>query len=172
MNDNAVPFGQAGAKYGKNKGHYHRPARNQAVMNDNSLTHQSALLYLLVLVAAADSDMTDREIESIEQAVRTAPIFVGFDETMLAAADEAVAEILSEENGLQSVIDLVRSSLPEPLYDTAYALSCQVAAVDGQLSQEELRLLEMIRHGLEIDRLSAAAIEKGVAALQRTWPIT
>jgi len=34
---------------------------------------------------------------------------------------------------------------------------------DGQLSQEELRLLEVLRHGLDVDRLTAAAIERGAA---------
>ena len=35
---------------------------------------------------------------------------------------------------------------------------------DGQASQEELRLLEMVRHSLDIDRLVAAGIERGARA--------
>jgi hypothetical protein len=36
-----------------------------------------------------------------------------------------------------------------------------VAAADGRVSQEELQLLEWLRHGLDIRRLDAAAIEHG-----------
>ena len=48
--------------------------------------------------------------------------------------------------------------------ETAYALACDVAVADSRLTQEELRLLEMIRFRLEVDRLSAAAIERGARA--------
>ena len=39
--------------------------------------------------------------------------------------------------------------------------ACDVAVADGKLSQEELRLLQMLRHMLELDRLHSAAIERG-----------
>ena len=55
-------------------------------------------------------------------------------------------------------------SLPEKLRETAYALACDVAAADGTIAQEELRLLEIIRHELRVGRLPAAAIERGARA--------
>lgn len=39
-----------------------------------------------------------------------------------------------------------------------------MAAADGYTTQEELRLLELLRDSLEIDRLNAAAIERGARA--------
>ncbi len=48
--------------------------------------------------------------------------------------------------------------------ETAYAVACDIAAADGKVSEEETRLLEMIRDGLEIDRLVAVAIERGARA--------
>ena len=41
------------------------------------------------------------------------------------------------------------AAIPERLHDTAYALAVEVAVVDLQLPQEELRLLEMIRDRLD-----------------------
>lgn len=149
----------------------HTPqAQEYPAMNDLAMNHQTALLYLLVFVSVADSDMTDGEITTLETVIDTAPVFRGYDSAQLGAVDEACAEILSEEDGVQSVLDLVRSALPDDLRETAYALACQVAASDGALSQEELRLLEMVRHELDIDRLTASAIERGVAALNRKGP--
>ena len=60
------------------------------------------------------------------------------------------------------------NSLPERLWETAYALSCDVAAADGKLGQDELRLLEELRDELVIDRLHAAAIERGARARHLT----
>jgi uncharacterized tellurite resistance protein B-like protein len=58
----------------------------------------------------------------------------------------------------------MRGALPDRLRETAYALACDVVAADGTAAQEELRLLEIMRHSLDIDRLNAAAIERGAAA--------
>ena len=55
----------------------------------------------------------------------------------------------------------MRDGLPERLYETAYALACDVVTADGTAREVELRMLEEIREELEIDRLHAAAIEWG-----------
>jgi hypothetical protein len=48
--------------------------------------------------------------------------------------------------------------------ETAYALACDIVAADGNASQEELRVLELLRHRMEMERLVAAAIERGARA--------
>jgi tellurite resistance protein len=50
------------------------------------------------------------------------------------------------------------------MYETAYAVACDIVAADGEANQEELRMLEMIRFRLDVDRLTAAAIERGARA--------
>ena len=124
----------------------------------------TALIYTMVLMSAADSDMTDRELLLMGDIVRTMPAFETFDEKLLPEIAENCAEILGQENGMDTDIGIVADSLPERLCMTAYALACDVAAADGSVQQEELRLLEMIRHSLNVDRLHAAAIETGAAA--------
>ena len=57
---------------------------------------------------------------------------------------------------------------PKKLYETAYALACDVAAADGRITQEEARVLYMIRDRLGIGRLPAAAIERGSRARHLT----
>ena len=58
--------------------------------------------------------------------------------------------------------------MPAKLRETAYAIACDVAAADGEASQEELRVLELIRHRLDIERLIAAGIERGAKARFQT----
>ena len=126
------------------------------------------LIYTMVLVSAADSDMTDEELRVIGNIVRRLPVFHDYDEAALPATAAACAELLAEEDGLDRAIDVIKGALPPNLRETAYALACDVVAADGEANQEELRLLEILRHRLDIDRLIAAGIERGARARHMT----
>ena len=130
----------------------------------STLSPQTALIYVMVLVSAADREMTDEEIWTMGEIIRTLPVFENFDREMLVPAAEGCAEILQDEDGLETAISLIVSTLPEKLRETAYALACDVAAADGQVGDEEMQILEMLRHRLPLDRLNAAAIERGARA--------
>ena len=88
--------------------------------------------------------------------------------TRMKRVSNTVFDIFEEEDGLDALFGLVREALPERLYETAYALCCDVAAADGSLQQTELALLLEIRDELAIDRLHAAAIERGSRARHMT----
>ena len=81
---------------------------------------------------------------------------------------ETVFELFEQEDGLEALFGLIRDALPEKLFETAYALSCDVAAADGMIQGAEARMLEEIREELELDRLHAAAIESGARARHMT----
>lgn len=115
----------------------------------------TALIYTMVLVSAADSEMADAELYTIGGIVRTLPAFKGFDQDLLPRIAEDCAEMLSQENGLDAVIELIRDSLPSRLRETAYALACDIAATDCTVGQE-------------IERLVAAAIARGARAHYQT----
>ena len=62
----------------------------------------------------------------------------------------------------------MHDALPHNLYDTAYALAVEIAAADLHVEQEELRLLQLLRDRLGLDKLTCAAIERGAMARYRT----
>ncbi|WP_169546267.1 MULTISPECIES: tellurite resistance TerB family protein [Sneathiella] len=128
-----------------------------------SLTLHTALISTMVIVSAADGDMTDREFNTIGEIVKTLPVFSEYNQDHLVEDARASMDMLSGEGDLNSMVSKIKAVLPKKLHDTAYALACDIAVCDGQLSQEELRLLEILRHGLNVDRLTAAAIERGAA---------
>lgn len=128
------------------------------------INHHSALIYTMVLVSAADRDMTDREIGVIGEIIRHLPVFEDFDRDSLPLIAASCADLLDNDDGLERTLEIIVSTLPERLRETAYALACDVAAADGKVQQEELRLLEMLRHRMDVDRLAAAAIERGARA--------
>jgi tellurite resistance protein len=130
--------------------------------------HHTALIYTMVIVSAADGDMTDRELMTIVELVRTLPVFRDFDQERLTKMSEACAKILGETDGLDKIIALIKKALPPRLRETAYAVACDVAAADLDPHQEVLRLLEILRNELGLDRLTAAAIERGSRARYTT----
>ncbi len=130
----------------------------------STISHHSALIYTMVLVSAADREMTDNEIATMGEIVRSLPIFRNYDFDLLATAAQTCAELLDAEEGLDTVLALIREALPDKICETAYAIACEIAAADGKIAQEELRLLEIIRHRFDVGRLVAAAIERGVRA--------
>lgn len=129
-----------------------------------SLSPQDGLVALLIAVSVADVEIRTAELLTIEQMVNYLPVFGGYDPDRIKTISQTVFDLLEEEDGLDALFGLLRDSVPERLYETAYALACDVAVSDGGLSQSELRMLEEVRHELNIDRLHAAAIEWGARA--------
>ena len=132
------------------------------------ISPHAALIHTMVLVAAADQNMTDAETSTIGDIMRNLPVFHGYDFEQLAVDARACVELLRDSDGLDRILRQIRNALPAKLHETAYALACDVAAADGNVTQEEARLLEMIRHELSIERLAAAAIERAARARHQT----
>ena len=105
------------------------------------ISTEAALIYTMVIVSAADSEMTDSEMSAIGEIVRHLPVFEEYDSNLLPDTARSCAEVLNTENGMETVLELIKRSIPHSLRKTAYALAIEVAAADGTASQEELRLL-------------------------------
>ena len=118
-----------------------------------------ALVAVMVAVSASDSTMRTAELVAIERMVNHAPVFANYDADRIRAVSQTVITLFEEEEGLDALFGLVRDSLPERLFETAYALACDVAAADGRMNDTESRLLRELRDDLGISRLHAAAIE-------------
>jgi len=128
------------------------------------LSAQDCLVAIMIAVSASDENIRTAELVKIQSSVNMLPIFADFDIDHINTMSQLVFELFEQEDGLDALFGLIRDNLPERLYETAYALACDVAAADGKLAESELRLLEEIRYELNIDRLHAAAIERGARA--------
>ena len=134
---------------------------------DQPISHHEALVFAMVTTSAADRAMTDAELRRIGEIVRRSPVFETFDDARLVTLAEACGEILAEDDGLETVLDLVATCTPQRLHETAYALAVEVAAADLVVKQEEIRFLELLSERLAVDKLVAAAIERGARARHR-----
>ena len=127
-------------------------------------SHQDALIAMMVAVSVADQDIKTIELLSIERIVNHLPVFAGYDMDNMRTVSDTVFDLLEEDEGLDALFGMVKTALPEKLYETAYALCCDISAADGRLRDEELRFLQETRYVLDIDRLRTAAIEWGARA--------
>ena len=133
-------------------------------MTIDALNPQDALVAVMVATSASDQNMTDDELVSITAIIDILPVFENYDRDRIGTVSNMVADLFEEEDGLDALIGLIESALPDHLRETAYALACDVAAADKRVNMSELRFLEMLRHDLRIGRLAAAAIERGARA--------
>ncbi len=129
-----------------------------------TISPHTALVYVMVVVSAADGTMHDRELQAIADLARKLPAFKGFDPDRLPALVQDCSSILQEQEGFAAVLGLVRDALSEPLRETAYWLALEVALTDQKVALEEIRVIEAIRHALGLDKLVAAALERGARA--------
>jgi len=135
----------------------------------STISPETALVYTMVLVSISDDEMKDSEINRMTGMIGYLPAFRDYNIEKLRADTDACVDLLNSDEGLEAVLGLIEEAIPAVHKDLVYAVACEVAASDGTLSQEELRLLEMLRHYIDIDRLTAAAIERGVAARQKSF---
>ena len=131
---------------------------------------RGALIYTMVLVTGAETSLPRSERDIIGDIVGHLPVFRGLDRTGLAEHLESCAELLSGDNGLEATLAAIKTALPPALRETAYAIACDLIASDGAATQEELQILELLRERLEIDRLIAAALERGARARFQKLP--
>ena len=132
------------------------------------LDHHRALIYTMVIVSAAESELSDAELRIIGDIVGDLPVFRDFDQSELPRVLNDCTELMSEENGLEETLKAIKAALPAKLRETAYAIACDLVASDGEATQDELRVVELLRHRLNIDRLVAAAIERAARARFQT----
>lgn len=130
----------------------------------DALDAPEALVLTMVLVAAADGGMTDREIGAMSGQVQTLPVFHDFTTERLTTVTDAAVRLLNEEDGLQQAGRLMRGALEPRLRETAYALACEVVAANQVMKQPTLDMLEFVRSELQLEPLITAAIERGVRA--------
>lgn len=133
-------------------------------LKPEEFTPEDTLVAIMFAVSASDETIRTAELVTIERIVNHLPAFANFDASRIREITNAVLDLWAEEDGVDMLWDAVRQALPERLYETAYAMACDVAAADGHAREGELRLLEDMRYQLDIDRLHAAAIERAARA--------
>jgi hypothetical protein len=132
------------------------------------LNHHRALIYTMVIVSGAARELAETELQTIGDIVGHLPVFRDFDRRALPRLLNDCAELLAGENGLEATLAAIERALPAKLRETAYTIACDLVAADSEANEDELRILELLRDRLDLDRLTAAALERGARARFQT----
>lgn len=131
-------------------------------------TVHEALIYLMVVASASDRDMSDPELGRIGRVVGTWPVFEDFDSERLIGVAQKCQKLLHRDDGLDRLLAEAAEVIPPRLHDTAYAAVFEVAVSDLEIRMEEKRILERLRHVLDLEPLTIAAIELADKARHKT----
>lgn len=130
----------------------------------SKLSAQDALIWAMVMISAADRAVSDDEIDDIQDRIIRLPAFEGFDFSRLPLVVDDCATVLNDSEGLDKALVMLTNALPKRLYETAYVLALDILVADGEESEEELRLIEMMRESFDLDELVSSALERGLRA--------
>jgi tellurite resistance protein len=135
-----------------------------AIPDMNTISSHAALIYVMVLVSGSDGALHQHELETIRDLTRRLPAFHDFDPDRLSATIADCSAILQEDEGLSAILGLVAEALSDTLRETAYWVALETALSDRRVALEEIRVVETLRRVLGIDKLVAAALERGARA--------
>jgi tellurite resistance protein len=133
----------------------------------SKLTPQQALIYTMITTSASDNAMTDAELARIGWIVKELPAFEGFNEDELILEAQACGRVVSGPDGLDTVLDMIATALPDHMRETAFAVAAEIAASDQRSNPEERRFLQLLAGRLRLSPLSTAAIAHAAAARHR-----
>jgi hypothetical protein len=133
------------------------------------LSPQEAVIYLMVMVSASDREMDDAELARIGAIVRTLPAFRGFEQSQTLIVAQDCQRWLQRADGFTEILDAVSAAVPESAHDMVYALAIDIAIVNLKVKPEEVRLLQILRERLVLDRATVSAIERAAKARHRTF---
>ena len=134
----------------------------------SKLSPQQAIIYAMITTSAADAKMSDAELGRIGWIVKELPVFQDFDENDLITESKECAKVVSANDGLNTVLDMIASALPEGLRETAFALAADVAASDQRSNPAERRFLQLLAGRLQLDPLVVAALALSAAVRHRS----
>jgi hypothetical protein len=123
------------------------------------LSREAALIYAMVVAARADREVAP-DLDIIGDLVHHLPIFHSVDRQRVSELATACSQQLAQPCGVDRVYAQIRAALAGRLREAAYALSCDVIALDDRLRHDAMQVLERIRVLLEIDPAAARTIER------------
>jgi hypothetical protein len=124
------------------------------------LGHEAALVYAMVVATGADREIAPDDVAIIGDLVDHLPIFRGIDRQQVTELAAACSKQLSLPGGIDQVYAQIRAALWGRLREAAYALSCDVIALDDRPRRDAKQALHRIRAQLEVDPATARTIER------------
>jgi uncharacterized membrane protein YebE (DUF533 family) len=128
-------------------------------VENSSLSRAEAFAGVILAAAAADHEITDKEIKCIQVTLSRMRLFEGWSLEQYNAMFNKLTDILNTQEG-NTLLEMSIESLPPELYETAFTISTDVVLSDGVVTREERDFISKLQQKLNIgNRLAAKILE-------------
>lgn len=121
------------------------------------LTKEEAFAAVSLASIAADGVITEEEARGLFGVLFRTKMFAGFNDKEMSAILNKLINIIKRQ-GLEALVMLSKESLPEGLRVTAFAVATDLAFADGDVAEEEKKILTKIQQTLGVPEDEAVKI--------------
>lgn len=121
------------------------------------LNPTEAFAAIALIAVAADGYITGSESQAITTTFSRMQLFTNYSgEKMRTMIDQLLNQL--QEQGSDALLTAALAKLPTELRETAFAVVTDITLADGEISEEEERLLDSLYNSLEIPEEIATKI--------------
>ncbi|MCX6650553.1 MAG: tellurite resistance TerB family protein [Methanomassiliicoccales archaeon] len=121
------------------------------------LSKEEAFAGVSLASIAADGVITDEEAHGLYMALLRTKMFSGYNEHQMSSMLNKLINIIKRQ-GVDALVMMSKESLPEELKATAFAVATDLALADGDIVEEEKKLLTKIQQTLGVPEDEAVKI--------------
>lgn len=112
---------------------------------------------IALIAVAADGYMTDSEAQVISSTLSRMQLFRSYPGDVMRRMIDKLLGIL-QRDGIEVLFNAALATLPNELKDTVFAVATDIVLADGEVTEEEEKLLNDLYRALEISEENAIKI--------------
>lgn len=116
-----------------------------------------AFAAIALIAVAADGYMTDSEAQAISTTLSRMQLFRSYPGDVMRKMIDRLLGILQRE-GIEVLFNAAITTLPDELKETSFAVATDIVLADGEVTEEEEKLLNDLYRALEISEENAVKI--------------
>lgn len=121
------------------------------------LSKEEAFAAVSLASIAADGVITEEEARGLYIILLRTKMFSGYNDKQMSSMLNKLVNIVKRQ-GVDALVMLSKDSLPEELKATAFAVATDLALADGEIAEEEKKLLTKIQQTLGVPEAKAIEI--------------
>lgn len=121
------------------------------------LSPAEAFAAITLAAIASDGYLSDEEAQGISFTLSRMKLFRSYSDDVMRRMFDKLLNILKRE-GAGALFNAAKSSLPQDLQATAFAVSCDLVLADGVVTEEEQAFLSQLHQALNISEEMALQI--------------
>lgn len=121
------------------------------------LSKEEAFSAVSLVSVAADGVITEEEARGLFVQLYRMKMFSGYNDNQMSSMFNKLINIIKKK-GMDALVVMAKESLPEDMKATAFAVATDLALADGEIAEEEKKLLTKIQQSLGIPEGEAVKI--------------